>query len=482
MRTSLIAFMVLTTPLLANTPQTKTLQIYSNDAFLSYDFRVENGEFSTKIPNFVNLQNLSIQSECVVAKSSIVKLEKEVSSIGKEIKALEEKQEKLNQKYDTLKAQNELLKSIKLTSNSLKNIKKDTQEFSKVYLANLQNLSKEKKQIDKLQEKLDSLLKQDSKNSKNQFFAKLNCTSKSHVRLTFPLPNIKKRSVVRFDANSDKNSLQITQKLFLTHSFGELLKGVNIRLYSSAYNNSLEPYRFYPNYLQESRKYSKRHVKDNEIVAMSAPVMMDEVSVSSQKRGVNQDLTTKRVWDIKHVNLEAGKENEVVFNTQKIDAKYQNFIDGYGSVRAYLQANFTPREYIGGGEANFMLDGALIGKRYVHELIPKKEAFLYFGQNNFIQIEKELLEKMSDSSFFGTSKNVKTLWKYIVTNRSKKAQKIEFAERLPISQDKKIIVKQIGSLKPRFISKQGEVAYDFELKGSVKKTFTFGYEVERPTK
>ncbi len=485
MKSSLMATIALCTPLLASLPQTKTLQLYPNASFLSYDFKVKNGEFSTKIPDFVNLQNLTLQSGCVVEKSTILKTKNsENDAVKKKIESLQEKQEELSLKYQSFTNQKRFLDSIKINLNSLDNIQKDTQKLNEVYLKNLQNMLQTKKELEKIQKELSKILNQDKASLQNEFKAWLNCPNESSLKLSFPLNGIKVQNVTRFDANINENSLKITQKIFLNHNLDDLLKDINIRLYSFAYNSSLEPNRFYPYYLHNySRKFKKRTVGgSNKEMALESVASQDKLvkSSSSRKIGLPQNLSTKRIWDVKNVTLFADKENEVVFNTQVVKAEYENFVDGYGSVKAYLKAKFKPSQYIVSSQAKFMLDGALIGKRYVKELIKNEESNLYFGQNNFIQIQKELLEKMSDKSFFGTSKNTKTLWKYTITNKSEKPQKISLSERLPISQDDDIKVERLGDLKPLHVSKQGEVVWNFELKSKNKKEFTFGYDIKRP--
>lgn len=476
MKIKYLLLLPFTTTLWANIPQSKTLELYQNASFLSLKFNVSSGEFYTKIPDFANLKNLTIQTNCTIKDSKITPLNESLSKNAKELKSLELEREKLTQKLSAIKAKNELLKSISLDTNSLKNIEKDTKAFGEVFLKNLQENSKIEEKIKKIDAKIEHLQTIQRKKDDKKISLSLKCDSPSSLKIAFPLYDLKYENITKFNANINAKNISITQSIFLTHTLGNLLENVQIRLFTFAYNKSLEPNRFYPHYLDmpQTRKYS-----EDMVVGAAAPMMK---SKSVRTNGIQKNLSTKRTWVTKTLNLAPAKENEVVFDTQKIDGKFNNYIDGYGTSQAYLKGEFTPKNYILSGEARFMLDGALMGGRYINELFENQKTHLYFGKNSFIQVKKELSEKMTDKSFFNTSKNTKTLWKYTISNLGDKEEDITLLERLPISQNSSIEVKRLGKIKPKDITKDGEVSWNFMLKSKGKTTIDFGYEIEKPTK
>lgn len=464
--------------LFGSIPKSKTLEFYTNASFLSYEYHVNSGQFVTQIPSFIKMKDLLIQTNCQIQSSKLIKLKDTFSPVGTQREQLETKRDNLNYQLQAIEAKKALLESAKMSAVSLNNVEANANAFGKVYFKNLTKKATLQKELAKINEEIARLAKLDTQQGIQEVKMELKCDTPSSLNLKFPLTQIKYLPSVKFNANTNDNTINISQSLSINHTLGNLLQDVKIKLLSFSYNRFLEPTSFYPYFLDIQKRYEAdtmvlgANVKAKQITSR-APSMMMANSVQS-------DLATSRVWETKKVNLIAGEDNEIVFDFQKVKAKFINYIDGFGTNKAYLRGEFEPKRYILKARAKILLNGAIMGNKYFNDFDKNKKTYFYFGENKLIKVKKELDSKMSKNSFFGTTKRTKSLWNYEITNSSTKTQKIILAERLPISQHKKIEVKQIIKEKPNKLTKKGEVEWVFTLKPDKKKDISFGYEVEKP--
>lgn len=449
--------------------EVKTLEIYPNTIFLTTTQEAKSGQMVIQIPKFVTSKNLYIQSSCTIENSQISE-NKTKNSFEQKLQTLEDKKERLLHQQQMLNAQKDILKLFQKNVTDFTNIQQDMKNFKKMYLENLNESDKIKKALKNIDKDIDDFTHTNAQIATNELKLNLSCKNNAYIKLTYNTPDIKEHILANFNASTEDKKLDIKQQIFLSHPYGDFLQNVDLRLYSTPYNANIQPPEFYPDYLKDRSSFK------NKIISKAMPVADSAYKEISNSK----ELSTNQIWEVKNVNLKPFEENKIVFNQQKIDASFDNVIDGYANVKAYLKCEFTPKEYVMPGESVFSLDGMMIGEKFTDELIKNDKTHLYFGQNNFIQIQKELLQKMKDKSLFGGSKTTKTLWQYTIKNQNSKPQNITLIERLPISQDSDIKVKQIGSLETKNISKKGEVKSNFIIMPHEEKVFDYGYEIEHP--
>lgn len=475
-------FLALSTSLWANTPQSKILELYPNASFLNYNFTVKSGKFQTKLPGFVDLKNLSTRTSCDIVKSELGEIKDLQAKVEEELKALKKEKENLAIKLKVATAKENLLKSFSLEKSSLKGIKQKSATFGKMLQDNLHLQAKINEDIEKIDKEIEKLKDKRGIGKDKNLIMQLKCDKPSILKISFPLENIKYKTIQNFNANSIQNKLDITQVAYINHSLDDILQNVRIRFYSFLYNQNIKPIFFEPSYVNVQRPTKRRaYSDDGMVVGAPVPMMMKKTSNSVTAYATAKNSSTKRMWETKPINLIAGEENEVIFDEQNLKIEFDNLIDGYGSVKAYLKGSFSPKEFIEAGDANLILDGVQMGKTYVKELPKGKKAHLYFGQNDLIKIKKVLSKIYTDDSLFGTAQSTQKIWNYTITNLGEKPQNITLLERMPISAHEKVTIKSLSNPKPDEVSKRGKASWKFLLKKGEEKVLTFGYEVEKPT-
>lgn len=470
--------LAISTSLWANMPQSKVLDLYPNASFLNYNFKVKSGKFQTNLPGFVNLKNLSTRTSCQILNSQLSEIEGLHVKVQEELKALESEGEKLAIKLVVIKAQEDLLRTFNLEKTPMKSIKQKSATFGSLLEKNLLLQIKIDKDIKKIDKEINRLKDIRGTKKDKSLVMQLHCDKPADLKVSFPLQNIKYKTIQNFNANTSLNRLDISQVAYITHSLDDILQKVNIRFYSFLYNQNLNPVRFMPRYIQN---YKARYAKANKELALAPAPTMAKSSNMQIADAVSKASMTKRVWESKAINLKAGEENEVVFAKQNLKVEFGNFIDGYGSVKAYLKGTFTPKEFIEAGDANIILDGVQMGKTYVKELPKGEKTHLYFGQNDLIKIKKVLSKIYTNDSLFGTSMSTQKIWDYEITNLGEKPQNITLIEQMPITTHERITIKPLSNPKPDKEQKDGEVSWKFSLNQNGQKHIKFGYEVEKPT-
>ena len=280
--------------------------------------------------------------------------------------------------------------------------------------------------------KLDDELKEAQK-SYNQKYAKvlkplnlkLTCTAPDTLEVQVDVANLNPIWQNSFDAISSQDRINISQAILINNSLGYDLKLSSVRLLPFAYGQNIAPMPF----------YSQKVPSDNFMLLRSA--------TSASNDGVSvENLTSKRIYEKANVTLANGQKTQITFNTQSPSAIFSIFVDGYANAQAYEMAKFKPLEKIEGANAVLVYDGLMVGNVYQAQMLSSKEASVYFGTNDFVHVEKKLLEDMATKE--GEKSIIKKLWQYEVVNDSNKTQDIELVERLPVSVDAQYIIKRLG--------------------------------------
>lgn len=479
MRRKFVLVLLLHGFLFATVPQIKILELYPNSSFLTYKFIASSSGIKVDMPDFVEKQSISIDSECRVEKIILSPKQVIKDNFQNVVDKLIKEKELLSKKLETIKAKNALLKGYDFKNISVEKLKSSTKIFESLLFDGLDEQGKLEKEMLDTDEQLQKMYKKRSYKKKKSLEVYIDCDSNSLTTITFPLQGVSYNGLTLFDANSKTKKLQILQEAFITHSLGDILKNVDINLYSYAFSNPKTPVPFFPNYL-DLYKPMVQKMASQEMIA-SAPTK--SVAYDSMYKEAHENETrTKRVWEAKGVNLVAGEENEIIFNEQNSNIEFANYIDGYGSMKAYFEGEFFPKQSIINQKSKFLLDGVLVGVRYIDKMEKGKSAKIYFGRNDFISVKKKIDKDLTDESIFGTSKKTQKLWNYTIENSQAIPESIILVERIPVSKHEKIKVELLGSDKPNKISKDGKVVWQFILEPKQHKKINFGYSVTQPLK
>ncbi len=440
----------------ATTPLHVELDIYSNKAFLSksYDLN-QSGDITIKVPQDITIERVkySLEDGCLVDNSTIIKPKNE-KNIQKAVE--------LTNKIKALKAKENLLKTISL---------KDIQQSEQV--ENISNLLVDKltqnmSEIEDLKQQLIELDKK-SKTKNNELNIAFTCKRDTgKIKIIYPIDRIKYTPFYNISANINNKSVTIEKKATLIYRGVENYDDIDINIYSYRYNKDVAPQPFYPRYLEEKKVlYAKNMLAMESIQKSSSRKIMIE----------HQELATKSFYKIKNISLKKDEKNLIHIDKTILDASFKNIIDAYGSNKAYLQATIKAKKDYSGAQANYFLNQNPISTRYMEKIKKGQSTQLYFGENEHIQIRKKLIKTLNEKTFFRDKKVSTQNWKYTITNKKPYSINVEFITRVPVSKDANIKVKTLAL--PKFDSQnaEGKTIWNLNLEQNGKKEIIFGYEI-----
>ena len=456
-----LLILTVTVGLFATTkPLHVNLDIYSDKAFLSKTYALnQTGEITIKIPQniFIEHIRLTLDKSCSIKHNSIKKLD---------TKELTKRKNELAYKINALQAKNELLRTLSL---------KDVQDKSKIENITgflVEGLTKNMLKIEQLHQDLKKINK-NIKQTNRELIVNFTCKENSKkIKITYPLNSIKYTPFYNISANIHNKSVTIEKKAALFYRGAEDYKNADLSIYSYRYNQNVAPQQFYPEYLGQKRKviYAKE--------AMAMTMAIDSVENFDPNMPVQyQELATKSLYKIKGVNLKTDEKNLLHVDNEIVNADFKTIIDAYGSNKAYTEATIKTKKDYSEAHANYFLNQNPIATKYMEKIQKNIATKLYFGEDEHIQIKKELIKTLDEKTFFGDKRISTQNWKYTITNKKPYSTDIEFIERVPVSKNADIVVKTLAQ--PKFNSQgaKGKTIWNFKLKNNEKKEIIFGYEV-----
>ncbi len=438
----------------AATPLHVELDIYANKAFLKQSYEIgRHSQIVTKVPQNISLENIRyiLPKMCRVDEKSLKKVEQD---------SLTQKSEQLSYKISALKAKSILLKTLSLKGE------KDPNEIENLGNLLVEKLTANMLKIAQLKTELQDIKKamaQNTKELKTTFRCK-NYDEK--VIIIYPLKNMKYTTFYNINANIPNKSVVLEKKASLFFDAQSSYENIDINIYSYRFNQSVTPQKFYPRYLGQKRDLLYAKVQ-------KSPMMKSAPNISYS------ETETKSFYKIRNATLKKGEKNLLDIEKVVLDASFKSVIDGYGTNRAYLEATIKTDKNFSGGTANFFLNQNPISSRYLQKI--KKDAVtkLYFGEDEHIQVQKELVKTLDEKTFFGDKKISTQNWKYTITSKKLFSTNIEFIERVPVSKDANIKVKTLALPKYNSQNANGKTIWNFNLEGGKKKEIIFGYEISK---
>ncbi len=449
-----LSFTILVGSLLAvDKPLHVELNLYKNKTILKKIFDINStSSLNLNLPPYITLKDIKIDSTCSIKNYAISnKIPFENS----------QKERDIYFEIDRLKTKNSLLRSIKIDGeNSIEKVEKI-----------LDNLTENLKKITLLEEELKKLKSDDRfLNEYKKLHLKYACDDNGVLSISFPLNSIRQSDFYNLFANSSQKTLTVEKFSKLFYKGVEDLIDIDINFYSYAFNQRVKPKKFYPNYIGEAKKaISKLSVKK---------VFQYDSTASINNQTYNQTIS-KSFYNLKNQTLLSNKNT--LFNLDKkiYDAHFQTYIDAYGSNRAYIEVAFKADRKFARGIANFYLDDNPITTRYIQDIQKTTLSKLYFGEDEQIEIKKELIKTLSDKTFFG-DKTIQTQnWKYTITNTKPYSTTINFVHKVPVSKDPNIKVEVFSEPKYSTLSPNGKIEWKFKLEGNRQKEIIFGYEIKK---
>lgn len=460
----------------------KSIDIYKNRTFINQKLDIK--KQSVDLINNIRFEDIRfiIDGNCKVENVS-TKTEKHLSDdLTKQIKEV---------KRD-LAYKNSEIKSIKNYIFTLENIKFEKQA---VNLENIKSVSSYTKNeisksytllfdLDVELVKLVDKLKQLEKRRDSKAYTKLNynafCSDGSNLYANYPVYNIAKSNFFEINANTKQKNVEINNKAYITQRSGYNFENIDLNFYTYNYNNQVVPKKFYPKYLD---------IKEEPIAFMQADAVQERKVMTKESRIISSPIssyhetTTKSFFKVSNVTLKNAVKTSISLLKQSYDSKASIEIDGYASSKPFYKVEFQSDKLFNTSNSKLYIDSIYVGSAFIKEIKKDKETSLYFGEDRFINVKKDLIKDMKEKPFFSIDKlKTQMLWKYEITNNHKVEKSIRLVERLPISKHEDIKVKLISKTKYTKKEDNGKISYDFVVKPNEKRVIEFGYEVQKPYK
>ena len=449
---TILLLSTMTLTLFASTiPLHVELDIYSNKVFLKQTYALDKKkQITTKIPQNLNIEQIRyvLEKGCNIDKSLIEKAD------NKEAKL------QITYKISALKAKEDLLKTMSLTKVQ------DSAQIENMTTLLVDNLTKNMLEIEKLNKELKKLNKQEK-----ELKISLTCKeSNKKLAVIYPQNSLKYTTFYNINANINHKSVVLEKKATLFYKGSKSYDNVDLNIYSYRYNQNIAPQQFYPKYLGKRARllYAKAKRSIN-----SSP----KQSMSSSDTVQHQELATKSMYQIKGVKLAPNEKNLLYVDKEVLDASFKTVIDAYGTNKAYLEVTVKAEKDYNSAPANYFLDQNPIATKYMRKIQKDKETKLYFGEDEHIQIKKQLVKTLDEKTFFGDKKISTQKWKYSITNTKPYSTDIEFITRVPVSKDGDIVVKTLAEPKYDLQNAKGKTIWHFTLKAKDSKDIMFGYEI-----
>lgn len=474
MKKTLLTLSTLGVTLFANTPPLHVaLDMYQNLSFISKTYALnQTGDIVTMVPSNLTLENIKnvISEACEITNSSLSDSIKVKDSLSDKQEGLTLEKDRLTYQINALEAKESLLKSLSLKNeNEPSKIDQISSYLTATLVKNYQELDSLKKELQTVEEEL----KKSTRASRDykELEISYTCNSQnSQLQVQYPLHNIAYTSFYDISASITNKSVSIEKNANLDYRGVENFDLIDFNLYSYAYNVNVAPQPFYPEYLGEAKKVLYKTMAVNNVAMRESS---DLVQVA------HEELATKSVYHIKGAILISGDKNLLHVDKEVTDASFTTAIDGYGTSKAYLQATITTKKDYEQGFAKYALNSNPIAARQLEGIKKGRETTLYFGEDEQVQVEKELIKTLDEKAFFGDKRISTQNWRFKIINKKPSSTEIRFIHRTPVSKDANIIVKTIAV--PNFNTQdaEGKTVWNFTLEPNEGKSIIFGYEVSK---
>jgi uncharacterized protein (TIGR02231 family) len=190
--------------------------------------------------------------------------------------------------------------------------------------------------------------------------------------------------------------------------------------------------------------------------------------------------TTYSSWALGKKTLSAGSRQRLKISEETWPAQFLILARPSLSNQAFLQASLKlsrPVE-IPNGQASFLIDGALIGKRPF--ALAGSEAEIYFGNSPFISVSTvTVADKSGEKRVFQNKQTRQWLWRIEAKNNGNAPARLRIEEPVPQARDERIELTFKHSPEPTE-KDSNRFVWEIDLPAMQKKTIETGVELTAP--
>ncbi len=207
----------------------------------------------------------------------------------------------------------------------------------------------------------------------------------------------------------------------------------------------------------------------------------DEVAVQ-ESVVVESDLDVQYTLKSKYTVLSGAEPVLVQLEAFLTPAEYQYYAVPYQNRTAFLTARVSdlPEKRLVPGKARIYYQDRYTGETFINPYTDKEHLLLALGNDPEIVIERKQTQNFKDYKSFGNKILVKRAYVITVKNNKKIPVKIEVRDRIPVSQDEKIEVKNVQISSGGKTDRNGIITWTLKLNpGETLKLKTY-FEVKYP--
>ncbi len=240
----------------------------------------------------------------------------------------------------------------------------------------------------------------------------------------------------RLEALPSSNSIVFSWDAEIWQSTGESWKLAQINLATLQPVRTITPQEL-PRWIIKPKSATHKARKAKSATTASEAMKADEPVTESTP--VETTNTTYSVWSLGRKTITAGNRQRMKIKEETWPAQFLFLARPSLSPQAFLQARIKlskPVE-IPSGQAAFMIDGAMIGKREF--ALAGTDADIYFGNSPFVTVNASTLaDKSGAAEIFQNKQTRQWQWLIEAKNAGNKPVKLRIEEPVPQPRDKKI--------------------------------------------
>jgi len=283
----------------------------------------------------------------------------------------------------------------------------------------------------------------------------------------------------RLEALPSSNSIIFSCDAEIWQSTGESWKLAQINLATLQPVRTITPQEL-PRWIikPKSAVIHKASRKAKSAATASEAIKADEPLMESNP--VETTSTTYSVWSLGRKTITAGNRQRMKIKEEIWPAQFRLLARPSLSPQAFLQAQvkFSKPVEIPSGQAAFMIDGAMIGKREF--ALAGTDADIYFGNSPFITVNTSTVaDKSATAEIFQNKQTRQWQWLIEAKNAGNKPVKLRIEEPVPQPRDKKIKLAFKHNPEP---SEKDTTKFVWlvDLSAMQKKTIETSIEMEAP--
>jgi uncharacterized protein (TIGR02231 family) len=414
-------------------------------------------------------------------ESKIAELRKQISGLESEKRETQSKLQALDARLQFWQAQTKaktktVADSYKLADAIGNNVRKSSQEK---FAADIQ-LEKIEKNIKKLQEELNQAA--GHKETAWEITLTLSSSNQNEITLsyTYSLAGCGWLPLYRVEALPADKSVSFSWEAEIWQSSGEDWKQVQLNLATLQPVVNVNPPEI-PEWIIKPHKLYKAVRSMN---AAAAPLMDKDASTDDEAPGAapaQTQNTTYSVWSLGKKNIPAGSRQRLKIKDESWPAEFlflaRPSINPQAFVRAQIKLE-QPTE-IPPGQAIFVIDGAVLGKREFS--FAGSDGTLFFGTSPLISVTSSTIADQSGEKTIFQDKQTRS-WQWLIEakNASSADIKLRIEEPAPQSRNKKIKL----SFKQNPESEEKDHAkfvWILDVPAGQKKTIHNNIELEAPS-